>query len=530
MEKLAVLAVSLAFFLSFFIENAISYSPPPNGTFEYVFTWSTEIVGGCQKPLNSTVSFNCYPNTPCTCSGVGASCTNYTTNINDVYCLGTDSQYHSAYWAKWWEFIPQVYNMTVTPPSGYTPKWEKVDIRLYNASYSSQCQSEDSYNTCFDCYSDAYGAYIYGFGYDYCAHNHNYTIMPSDTAYYLVGNRTDWWDACGQLCSVGYDPLAGYDLRNVFIPPTANQNSVTITVPGYAEFWACLYFNNGTIAPDAYGFLRRCGLYMPSETFGGGYEPSIEWGGVPNGSYYFKVAVPASQVYQSQVFTLPPSHSEVITVQPSAFTVHLYADRTYVSALGQPVVFTFVMGTGVPPYYGTLVISGTNGYHSLSFPNTNLTATQQSLTLYSGLGAYDLGYGANYIYVTVNDSTGVGYATNQEILVVTVQQPQDVVPTGLVTNATDPIPIINATEWRNAGFAWVLPFLTPMFLYTFFYSLFAALSGILTKNMAVPVGIFLVFLTLGTLFGFYPTWIGIVLITITGFIFAYLIRGVISGG
>jgi len=518
MKKIALLVLTLYFAL--LLKTGLAYYPPPNGTSIHVYSWSTEIEAGCYKGLNySKVEVRCWPNTPCTCSALGESCTNYTGwyDWNPNYCLGTDSQWHAAYWHVWWGLIPNIYNLTVSSTiSGYVPKTVKVDIRLYNSTYSAQCQSEDSYNTCYDCNTSSGGYW------ERCAANIGYTYIPSDTVYYLIGNRSDWESACSQLCTPINYTYQGFDLRNVFLAPIAGEYSVTVRTDK-PYFWACLYYPNGTIVPDKYGYLRRCGSYSQAEV---GFWGDIMWGGVNNGSYYFRVIVAGMQPYQSQVFTLPPSYYETVSFNPAAFTAQLSSDTTYVTSLGSPVSFSLVMGVGVPPYDGYISIVNENGINNVSFPAMQRYSNQQNLTVYSGYGPYELIYGVNYVRATIRDGTGQDYGSNP--LYITVSRSQEVAPIPLVPNATDPIPSINATEWQSAGFGWFLPFTTPMFIYTLGYMIFATIAGVLSKgNLVVPAGIILVFLGLGTYFGFYATWLGIVLTLLAAFIFAYLMKNVI---
>ena len=90
------------------------------------------------------------------------------------------------------------------------------------------------------------------------------------------------------------------------------------------------------------------------------------------------------------------------------------------------------------------------------------------------------------------------------------------------TVPTETITIVNATEWTEMGYGWLLPLLTPMFLLTFIALMVSGIIALASRPEFGGIAL-LVFLILYTLYGIYPSWIGWTVIIIAGFVVTYAI-------
>ena len=92
------------------------------------------------------------------------------------------------------------------------------------------------------------------------------------------------------------------------------------------------------------------------------------------------------------------------------------------------------------------------------------------------------------------------------------------------------IPQINATEWKELGYGWLLPLFSPFALYNLLMIFFALIGGVITREPSVVLGIILVFIVIFTFIGVYPWWLSFVLIIIAGFLFVRMVGGIFVRG
>jgi hypothetical protein len=104
-------------------------------------------------------------------------------------------------------------------------------------------------------------------------------------------------------------------------------------------------------------------------------------------------------------------------------------------------------------------------------------------------------------------------------------------PTGLPPNITQPAPFINATEFEQAGIAFLLPFFSPLFISLFILFASGAIIEVLARSGGVAFGMVMLFGSVGlTILGFLPLGLAIILVIISGFIVVYTLLKIIRGG
>jgi hypothetical protein len=356
-----------------------------------------------------------------------------------------------------------------------------VSIR-YNSNQSFVTSQSPSNILSHCCYSGGnyYDCYVAIFD----LANDTYNVTATATGY--VGESTTIVLDTGKGTNFF---LAKLDTWNIFlnVRDSLTLAPITTIIP-------CLYFSNGTQVPTLGGFTTpNCNVVT---SYSGFYDM---WRGVPTGSYYYTVRTSGYALFNSGTFSLTADRTDTVGLSASPMNVFMIADKS--SGLpGDTFTFNVSISNGLPAFTNRLYVKDPSG-------NVILYQSQHGTSSFS-VPVIISTYGNNDVYTDVTDSTDNTVESNHITINIG----------GGGTIPTTPISGINVTEWQENGWGWALPIFTPIFIFTFGAGVISGILAAISGNAGGVIGgiTWVAFMMLYTLMGIYPSWVGIVLIILSG--------------